>query len=150
MRLRLTRIMQAAIDGHAARSKLVPKRYFPLLFKALRFSPPDRRTHLINTSVQGCAHVPASTYNAHQADWTADSPNVQKIAALTGANAHDIPELLQGAHFPSTQEQKSARLLGGGTAKDLAQTAAFLKDQGKIESVSADYSGFVSDQYLPD
>ena len=89
-------------------------------------------------------------YNAHQADWTADSPNVQKIAALTGANAHDIPELLQGAHFPSTQEQKSARLLGGGTAKDLAQTAAFLKDQGKIESVSADYSGFVSDQYLPD
>ncbi|WP_238936362.1 hypothetical protein [Pseudomonas weihenstephanensis] len=75
---------------------------------------------------------------------------MQKIAALTGANAHDIPELLQGAHFPSTQEQKSARLLGAGTAKDLAQTAAFLKDQGKIESVSADYSGFVSDQYLPD
>lgn len=89
-------------------------------------------------------------YNAHQADWTADSVQVKKIAALTGANAADIPELLQGAHFPSTAEQKTPALLGGGTAKDIAQTALFLKDQGKIESVLPDYSGYVSDRYLPE
>lgn len=89
-------------------------------------------------------------YNAHQAAWTAESESVQKIAKLTGANASDIPELLQGAHFPSAQEQKSAQLLGGGTAKDIAQTALFLKEQGKIESVLPDYSGFVSDHYLPE
>ena len=89
-------------------------------------------------------------YNAHQADWTADSEQVKKIAALTGANAADIPELLQGAHFPSAAEQKTPALLGGGTAKDLAQTALFLKEQGKIESVLPDYSGYVSDRYLPE
>ena len=88
-------------------------------------------------------------YNAHQAAWTADSQQVQKIAKLTGANAADIPQLLQGAHFPSTAEQKSPQLLGGGTAKDIARTALFLKEQGKIESVLPDYSGYVSDKYLP-
>ena len=61
----------------------------------------------------------------------------------------DIPELLQGTHFPSTAEQKSAQLLGGGTARDIAQTALFLKDQGKIEGVLPDYSAFVSDKFLP-
>lgn len=89
-------------------------------------------------------------YNANQAAWTADSDQVQKIAALTGANAADIPQLLHGAHFPSTAEQKSPQLLGGSTAKDIAQTALFLKEQGKIESVLPDYSGYVSDKYLPE
>ena len=89
-------------------------------------------------------------YNAHQAAWTADSDQVHKIAKLTGANAQDIPELLHGAHFPSTDEQKSPQLLGGGTARDIAQTALFLKDQGKIESVLPDYSGYVSSKFLPE
>lgn len=89
-------------------------------------------------------------YNAHQASWTADSEPVQKIAALTGANAADIPELLKGAHFPSAAEQKTSALLGGGTARDIARTALFLKEQGKIESVLPDYSGYVSDRYLPE
>ena len=88
-------------------------------------------------------------YNAHQAAWSADSAQVQKIAKLTGASPADIPELLQGTHFPSTAEQKSAQLLGGGTARDIAQTALFLKDQGKIEGVLHDYSAFVSDKFLP-
>ena len=89
-------------------------------------------------------------YNAHQAAWTADSEQVQKIAKLTGANAQDIPELLHGAHFPSAAEQKSPQLLGGGTTKDISRTALFLKDQGKIESVLADYSPYVSDKFLPE
>lgn len=89
-------------------------------------------------------------YNAHQASWTADSEPVKKIAALTGANAADIPELLKGAHFPSAAEQKTSALLGGGTTKDIARTALFLKEQGKIESVLPDYSGYVSDRYLPE
>ena len=57
---------------------------------------------------------------------------------------------MHGAHFPSTAEQKSSQLLGGGTAKDIAQTALFLKEQGKIESVLPNYSGYVSDKYLPE
>ena len=74
---------------------------------------------------------------------------MQTIARLTGASPEDIPELLHGAHFPSAAEQKSAQLLGGGTAKDIAGTALFLKEQGKIETVLPDYSAFVSDKFLP-
>ena len=43
----------------------------------------------------------------------------------------------------------TTQLLGGGTARDIAQTALFLKDQGKIEGVLADYSPYVSTEFLP-
>jgi taurine transport system substrate-binding protein len=39
--------------------------------------------------------------------------------------------------------------LGGGTVKDIAQTAAFLKEQGKIDSVLPDYSSYVSAKFIP-
>ncbi|NWB96888.1 taurine ABC transporter substrate-binding protein [Pseudomonas gingeri] len=87
-------------------------------------------------------------YNAHKAQWTPDSEQVKTIARFTGANPADIPELLEGSHFPDAVEQKSPELLGGGTVKAVAQTAEFLKEQGKIESVLPDYSPYVSDKYI--
>jgi taurine transport system substrate-binding protein len=87
-------------------------------------------------------------YDAHKAEWTPDSVQVQKIAQFTGANPADIPELLEGSHFPSAQEQVSAALLGGGTVKDITQTAVFLKEQGKIDSVLPDYSSYVSAKFI--
>lgn len=87
-------------------------------------------------------------YNAHQNEWTVGSKQVQTIARFTGANAADVPELLKGSHFPEANEQKSAALLGGGTAKAIAQTAEFLKEQGKIENVLPDYSAYVTDQFI--
>ncbi|AMB86404.1 taurine ABC transporter substrate-binding protein [Pseudomonas agarici] len=87
-------------------------------------------------------------YNAHKAQWTVDSEPVKTIARFTGANPSDIPQLLEGSQFPGAAEQISAELLGGGTAKAVAQTAGFLKEQGKIESVLPDYSPYVSDQYI--
>ncbi|MCU1740683.1 MULTISPECIES: taurine ABC transporter substrate-binding protein [Pseudomonas] len=87
-------------------------------------------------------------YNAHKAQWTADSEQVKTIARFTGANPADIPELLEGSHFPDAAEQKSPELLGGGTVKAVAQTAEFLKEEGKIESVLPDYSPYVSDKYI--
>ncbi len=56
-------------------------------------------------------------YNAHKAEWTADSEPVKKIARLTGADPGDVPELLAGSTFPESQAQLSADLLGGGTAR---------------------------------
>jgi taurine transport system substrate-binding protein len=88
-------------------------------------------------------------YTAHKAAWTPESIEVQKIARFTGANAADIPELLEGSHFPTAKEQTSVELLGGGTAKDIAQTAAFLKEQGKIDSVLPDYASYVSAKFIP-
>lgn len=88
-------------------------------------------------------------YTAHKADWNEGSEQVRKIARLTGSNAADVPDLLAGSAYPDAAAQKSAALLDGGTAKDIAGTAAFLKEQGKIPGVLPDYSPYVSSQYIP-
>lgn len=85
-------------------------------------------------------------YAANKAQWTADSAPVQKIAKLTGANAADVPELLGGSAFPDAQAQST--LLSTQTPKAIAETAQFLKAQGKVESVLPDYAPFVSAQFI--
>jgi taurine transport system substrate-binding protein len=87
-------------------------------------------------------------YSAHKKDWTAASEPVKSIARLTGANAADIPELLDGSYFPVASEQKTAQFLAGGTAREIGKTAEFLKEQGKIEKVLPDYAAFVSDKFI--
>ena len=89
-------------------------------------------------------------YAAHKDSWTADSVPVQKIAKLTGANAADVPELLAGSAFPDAKAQQSTALLDGGTAEAIAETAKFLKEQGKVETVLADYSPYVSAKFITD
>lgn len=87
-------------------------------------------------------------YAAHKNEWTVDSDPVKKIARISGANPSDIPELLAGEAYPDAKAQTSPALLGGGTAKDIASTAAFLKEQNKIPGVLPDYSPYVSAQYI--
>ncbi len=87
-------------------------------------------------------------YQANAAHWTADSAQAKKIAKLIGANAADVPELLAGSTYPNAQQQLSTNLLGGGTAKDIAATAEFLKEQKRIPAVLPDYSGYVSTEYV--
>ena len=87
-------------------------------------------------------------YNAHKAEWTADSEPVKKIARLTGADPRDVPELLAGSTFPESQAQLSADLLGGGTAKAIAGTAEFLKEQKRVPAVLGDYSPYVSADFV--
>ncbi|WP_460161503.1 taurine ABC transporter substrate-binding protein [Pseudomonas sp. S2_B10] len=89
-------------------------------------------------------------YAAHKDSWTADSVPVQKIAKLTGANAADVPELLAGSAFPDAKAQQSTALLDGGTAEAIAETAKFLKEQGKVETVLPDYSPYVSAKFITD
>lgn len=83
-------------------------------------------------------------YARNGASWTASSPEVAAIAKLTGAKPEEIPELLKGNKFPLLNEELSEALLGGGTVEALAQTAKFLKEQGRIEAVLKDYGPYVS------
>ncbi|WP_263261425.1 taurine ABC transporter substrate-binding protein [Pseudomonas sp. RIT-PI-S] len=87
-------------------------------------------------------------YAAHKDAWTANSAPVQKIAKLTGSNAEDVPELLAGSAFPDAKAQTSPQLLEGGTAKAIGETAKFLKEQGRVETVLPDYSPYVSATYI--
>ena len=46
------------------------------------------------------------------------------------------------------EEQLSATWLGGGAAKAMTDTAAFLKEQGRIQDVKPSYAAFVTDVYV--
>lgn len=87
-------------------------------------------------------------YQAHGKDWNAGSEQAKKIARLTGADAADVPELLAGSRYPDAEAQLSPELLGGGTAKAIARTAEFLKEQKRIPTVLDDYSPYVSAEYV--
>jgi taurine transport system substrate-binding protein len=83
-------------------------------------------------------------YRSNPAAWTASSPQAAKIVKLTGVKAEDVPALLTGSYFPLLDEQVSAELLGGGTVKAIAETARFLKEQGKIPATRDDYAPYVN------
>lgn len=83
-------------------------------------------------------------YAKNGASWSAASAQVLAIAKLTGAKPEEIPELLKGNKFPLLADQLSEGLLGGGTVEAIVQTAAFLKEQGRIDAVLRDYGPYVS------
>lgn len=91
-------------------------------------------------------------YRKNPAKWTTDSPQVKAIADISGAKAEDVPAGLALYGFPSLEEQASKTWLGGGkdggVAKSLAETSAFLKSQGTIQSVLPDYSKGVNPSYV--
>ncbi|BAL95873.1 taurine ABC transporter substrate-binding protein [Rubrivivax gelatinosus] len=95
------------------------------------------------------ARVTLDAYAAFRADpkgWIAKSEHIDKIARITGAKKEDIPGLLEGNVFPTAKEQQA--LLASSTAKALAATSAFLKEQGKVDSVQPDYAPFVTAAFV--
>ncbi|MGI6245668.1 MAG: taurine ABC transporter substrate-binding protein [Pseudochelatococcus sp.] len=93
----------------------------------------------------GEAHA---AYRKDPAAWTASSGEVQDIARLTGGKAEDVPGILAGNELPTLEEQASADLLGGGLAKAIADTAAFLKEQNKIPAALPDYTPYITDRFV--
>lgn len=92
------------------------------------------------------AQVTLAAHAAYRADpdaWNAQSPQVEKIARLTGAERDQIPALLASNHYPVASEQVSPRLLGGGFSKALLHTAQFLKAQKTVDTVLPSYDPFV-------
>lgn len=100
--------------------------------------------------VTAFAKVTLDAYAQYRKDpqaWLADTSNVDKLVKLSGAKASDIPLLLQGNVFPLAADQVVS--LGAPTTQAIAKTAAFLKEQGKVEAVLPDYAPFVSAKYIP-
>lgn len=88
-----------------------------------------------------------AAYLAAPDAWNAASPEAAAIAKLTGANAADVPALLKGYVFPSPAEQAGPGFLGGATIKAIADTAAFLAEQGRIPAALPDYSAYVNPSF---
>ncbi|MFE3838184.1 taurine ABC transporter substrate-binding protein [Pseudogemmobacter sonorensis] len=83
-------------------------------------------------------------YLKDPAAYGADSEAVQAIAAATGADPAQVPEILEGFTFLPAATQAGADWLGGAVGVSMKATAEFLMDAGRIDSVADDYSSFVT------
>jgi taurine transport system substrate-binding protein len=89
-----------------------------------------------------------AAYRDNKAKWTADSAEVKAVAKWTKADAKDVPPVMGLYTFPTMEEQLGPNWLGGGAVKAMASTAAFLKEQGRIQEAKPDYKAFVTDAYI--
>ncbi|MEO9068965.1 MAG: taurine ABC transporter substrate-binding protein [Caldimonas sp.] len=89
-----------------------------------------------------------AAYRSDGAKWTADSSQVKAVAKWTKADAKSVPEAMKLYRFPTLKEQASATWLGGGAAKAMTDTAAFLKEQGRVQEVKSNYGAFVTTKYV--
>ncbi len=87
-------------------------------------------------------------YKASGKTWTPDSPQTKAMAKWTKADPKDVGPAMALYTFPTFAEQLSPAWLGGGAAKAMAGTAAFLKEQGRVQEVKPDYGAFVTTTYV--
>ncbi len=87
-------------------------------------------------------------YKATGKSWKPDSPQTRAMAKWTKADPKDVSSVMSLYSFPTMAEQVSPTWLGGGAAKAMAGTAAFLKEQGRVQEVKPDYSAFVTTTYV--
>jgi taurine transport system substrate-binding protein len=91
-------------------------------------------------------------YRGNAKAWTGDAAKVAAVAKWSGGKPEDVADAMALYGFPSLQDQASPAWLGGGAngaaAKALTQQANFLKEQGRLQTVVADYSKFVSTEWV--
>ena len=87
-------------------------------------------------------------YRANKAKWGVDSAQAKAIAKWSKADVKDVPATLALYTFPTAEEQLGPKWLGGGAAKAMKDTAAFLKEQGRISELKPDYGAFVTTEYI--
>lgn len=88
------------------------------------------------------------SYRANVAKWTPDSPQIKAVAKWTKAEPTAVAASMKLYVFPTASEQMSAKWLGGGAAKAMTSTAAFLKEQGRIQEIKPNYGDYVTDAYV--
>jgi taurine transport system substrate-binding protein len=81
-------------------------------------------------------------------DYKAGTPLAKAIADFNGAKVEEIFDEIDGAYYPLANEQASDAYLGKDTAASLAATAAFLKEQKKVDAVLPSYAGGVTAEFV--
>ncbi len=87
-------------------------------------------------------------YRKGGAKWAPESPQITALAKVTRASPKDVPEAMKLFIFPTLAEQASPAWLGGGAAKALADTSAFLKTLNRIPEVKTEYKYYITDAYV--
>ncbi len=110
----------------------------------------EKNKEFVTALVKELAEADA-TYKANAAKYTAASEEVKTIAKVVGAKPEDVPAALKDYGFPTAAEQASDKWLGGGAnsgvAKAMANTATFLKEQGRITDIPKDFGKFVNPEF---
>lgn len=99
--------------------------------------------------VSAFAKVTLDSYADYQKDpqaWLANKDNIDKLVRITGASAEEIPNVLKGSGYLAAAQQIEA--LGAPTVAALADTSAFLKEQGRIDDVLPDYAAYTTPRYV--
>lgn len=78
--------------------------------------------------------------------WLQQQDNLQKLSKLSGVPEADVAGLVKGNTYLTAAQQ--AQQLNGPVNKAIVDTAQFLKEQGKVPAVAADYSQFVTDKFV--
>lgn len=78
--------------------------------------------------------------------WLQQPGNLQKLSKLSGVSEADVPGLVKGNTYLTADQQ--AQQLNGPVNKAIVDTAQFLKEQGKVPAVAADYSQYVTDRFV--
>lgn len=78
--------------------------------------------------------------------WLTKSENLQKLSKLSGVPEADVPGLVKGNTYLTAAQQTEQ--LNGPVNKAIVDTAQFLKEQGKVPTVAADYSQYVTDKFV--
>jgi taurine transport system substrate-binding protein len=87
------------------------------------------------------------SYRTDPRKFASDAAMVDRIVRATGASAADVPSLLAGNQYPDAAEQRD--LLAGSYVRAIADTAAFLKEQGKVDTVLPDYQAYATARFIP-
>jgi taurine transport system substrate-binding protein len=87
-------------------------------------------------------------FRNNPADYKAGTPLAKTIADFNGAKVEEIFDEIDGAYYPLADEQASAALLGKGTADSIAATAAFLKEQKKVDALLPSYAASVTAEFV--
>ncbi|MWS31066.1 taurine ABC transporter substrate-binding protein, partial [Escherichia coli] len=85
-------------------------------------------------------------YISNPDEWLKQPANLEKLSRLSGVPEADVPGLVKGNTYLTPAQQ--VQQLNGPVSKAIVDTATFLKEQGKVPAVAADYSRFVTDRFV--
>jgi taurine transport system substrate-binding protein len=89
-----------------------------------------------------------ASFASDKSAWGPDSDNAKSLAKLLGGTADQQASALKNLTLLTPEVQASDAWLGGGekagAGKILKDTASFLKEQGKVSDVLANYGAFVT------
>jgi taurine transport system substrate-binding protein len=110
----------------------------------------EKNKEFVTALVKEMAKADAA-FKANKAKYTKDSDEAKAIGKIVGAKPEDVPATLNDYGYPTAAEQASNAWLAGGAdsgvAKAMMNTAAFLKEQGRITDIPKDFGKFVNPEY---